>query len=58
MEKGIAISRGEIDRILIKTAKSLEQEKKDILKDGIATAEVLQTDDTGNRKMGKVEFLK
>jgi hypothetical protein len=55
-EKGIAISRGEIDRILIEIAKSLEQEKKDILKAGIATAQVLQADDTGNRKMGKNVF--
>lgn len=55
-EKGISISRGEIDRILIEIAKSLEQEKKDILKAGIATAKVLQADDTGNRKMGKNVF--
>ncbi len=52
-EKGIAISRGEIDRILLKTAQSLESEKKDILKAGLSTAQVLQVDDTGNRKMGK-----
>lgn len=41
---------------MIEIAKSLEQEKKDILKAGIDTAEVLQADDTGNRKMGKNVF--
>ena len=53
LEKGIDISRGEVDRILRKTTQSLEQEKDDILAAGIAVSKHLQSDDTGARHKGE-----
>ena len=53
LEKGIDISRGEVDRILRETTQSLEQEKDDILAAGIAASKHLQSDDTGARHKGK-----
>lgn len=52
-EKGIDISRGEIDRVLRETTQALKQEKEDILTTGIAVSKHLQTDDTGARHKGK-----
>jgi hypothetical protein len=53
LEKGIDISRGEVDRILRETTQSLEQEKKDIFAAGIAVSKHLQSDDTGARHKGQ-----
>lgn len=53
IEKGIDISKGEIDRILISEANNLASEKESILDVGLHVSDYIQSDDTGARDQGK-----
>lgn len=50
---GIAISTGQINRILIEGKTAFHQEQQSVLRVGLATATYIQTDDTGARHQGK-----
>jgi uncharacterized coiled-coil protein SlyX len=50
---GIAISAGQINRILIEGKAAFHQEQQSVLRVGLATAVYIQTDDTGARHQGK-----
>jgi hypothetical protein len=51
-DKGVKISKGQVNEILIKEALKLKQEKEDLLRAGLKSAYV-QTDDTGARHKGE-----
>lgn len=50
---GIAMSAGQINRILIEGKAAFHQEQQSVLRVGLATATYIQTDDTGARHQGK-----
>ena len=52
-ELGIAISAGQLSRILTEDQETLHEEKAKVLDVGIETARYLQTDDTGARHRGQ-----
>lgn len=55
-DKGIRISKGEINRILEDAARKFAQEKDELIETGIRLAKVIGTDDTGARHDGKNGF--
>ena len=52
-EWGIEISVGQVNRILTESSAGFGQEQQQVLRVGLATAEYIQTDDTGARHQGK-----
>jgi len=50
---GIAISAGQINRILTEGKSAFHQEQQSVLRVGLETATYIQTDDTGARHQGK-----
>lgn len=50
---GIAISTGQINRILIEEKAAFHREQQGVLRVGLETASYIQTDDTGARHQGK-----
>jgi len=50
---GIAISTGQINRILTEGKAAFHQEQQSVLRVGLETAPYIQTDDTGSRHQGK-----
>jgi len=50
---GIAISTGQINRILTEGKSAFHQEQQSVLRVGLETATYIQTDDTGARHQGK-----
>jgi hypothetical protein len=52
-QRGIAISAGQINRILTEDKEVFHQEKAELLPAGLASARYIQVDDTGARHQGK-----
>jgi hypothetical protein len=55
-QRGILISEGQLNNILIENKDVLHQEKKELLHAGIEAHNQLQTDDTGARHKGKNQY--
>ena len=55
--QGIMISEGQISNLLIKKQERFHEEKKEIMKQGIASSEYQHIDDTGARVMGVNQYF-
>ena len=55
-ERGILISAGQLDSLLINAATSFQQEVNELMPAGVAVCNELQADDTGGRHKGHNQF--